>query len=170
MSFNVIFMLAQKTKWCQEKLFCRFLPVLGLWGWCQFLLYHTSSPSAREVHVHWVHTYPKNNPTSKVHINPPPPPPKKQDSPPAGNRKRCTARSITCPSLTCPGEGGTTPSCPSWGCTPSCPCWGGGYPSLVLAGGTQTGVPLNGPQKGHGTSGMIIGWDGGEIIPSLGRT
>ena len=57
----------------------------------------------------------------------------KQDSHPAGNRKRCTARGITCPSITC------------LGCTVPHPdlARGGGYPSPGPGGThlTRTRVP-----------------------------
>ena len=57
------------------------------------------------------------------------------------NHKRRTARGIICPSMTCPGGGGATPSCPGWGSN----LW---YPFLGLGSLTwdwgpppMTGVP-----------------------------
>ena len=87
---------------------------------------------------------------------------KYQDSPPVGNRKRRITRSITCPSVICPGGYpiltllgryptltwlGTTPSCPGWGVHLSC-SWPGGYPILSCHG-----VPPHPPRNGGpGTS------------------
>ena len=61
------------------------------------------------------------------------------------NRKRSTSRSVTGPSVTCPG--GIPQFCPNWGYTQSCPGWGGRTP--VLSG--QEGIPVLGyPPLGTG--------------------
>ena len=82
----------------------------------------------------------------------------KQESPSAGNRKRCTARAVTNPSITCRGGGYSilsfswirgvpTLSCPRQKVPLSSPGWK--YPILPW--------PVD-PQKGPGTSGSIMGW------------
>ena len=89
---------------------------------------------------------------------------REQESPPAGNRKRRTARGITCPSITYSGGGGEVPhpwrgggvSHPDLAMGGGTPSWpGGGYPILTWLGDTS---PWDTPRKGHGTSGSIIGW------------
>ena len=87
-----------------------------------------------------------------------------QDSPPAGNCKRRTARTVTCPGITCPGGG--VQSCPGWlgegypildRGYPILSCSGWGVPHLVM-----TGVPpcldWRTLQKGPVTSESIMGW------------
>ena len=71
-----------------------------------------------------------------------------QESPPAGNRKRRTARGITCPSVT--GLGGGYPS-PTWGIPQSCL----GGTSVLTRGGTPV------------LAGGTLSWPGWEGYPIL---
>ena len=90
----------------------------------------------------------------------------KKYSPSLGNCKRCVPTPLTCPSTTCPWR------------VPHPVLAGGGYPIQSWTGGTQSRMypspgcsPLPLPylrygsshwgyllQKGHGTSGSILGW------------
>ena len=96
-----------------------------------------------------------------------------------GNHKRCSAHSVTCPSVTCPREGvhqswpGGT-SNPGWGLPLT---WGTSQKGPGTSNwGTSSGRDLGpvteippSPQKGHVISGSIMGWRWGNPSPLVDK-